>query len=98
VLKWSGVASYNAILCIQKRTVILHLRTHMRHKFPLNLTPLSPLPLRPSSHSLAPHNRMLSVDQGQNNADAARRDMEFKRRSVSIKLLNINEDDDDEVR
>ena len=41
---------------------------------------------------------MLSVDQGQNNADAARRDMEFKRRSVSIKLLNINEDDDDEVR
>ena len=41
---------------------------------------------------------MLSVDQGQNDADAARRDMEFKRRSVSIKLLNINEDDDDEVR
>ena len=40
---------------------------------------------------------MLSVDQGQNNADAARRDMEFKRRSVSIKLLNINEDDDDDV-
>lgn len=39
---------------------------------------------------------MLSVDQHQGNADAARRDIESKKRSVSIKLLNINEDDDDE--
>ena len=42
---------------------------------------------------------MFSVDQtsGLRNQDAAaRRDMEFQSRTVSIKLLNIAEDEDEE--